>query len=67
MDEIIIDILPDGSIRASADKISGPNHASAEGLFRAVATLGKSERKRKQGHAHHHEHAHEGEKAKAGQ
>lgn len=66
MDEITVDILPDGSIKASADTVSGANHASAEGLFKAIATLGKSERKRKQGHAHSHAHEHQGEKAKAG-
>lgn len=65
-DEITIEILPDGSIKASADQISSANHASAEGLFKAIATLGKTTRKRKQGHAHHHTHAHQGQEEKAG-
>mgnify|MGYP001604793922 CR=1 FL=1 len=61
-DNIEIEILPGGKIKVSADKISGPNHANAEGLFKAVATLGESHRERKQGHAHHHTHEKEEQK-----
>ncbi len=60
MDIIDIEILPDGTIKTSTDKVSMPNHATAEQFLRDIAKLagGKVERKRKQGFAHQHEHEH---------
>lgn len=38
-DKIEIEILPDGSLKITTDRISGPNHMNAEALLREVATL----------------------------
>jgi hypothetical protein len=61
MDTIAIEILPDGTVKLSTDKVSMPNHGSAEALLRDVARLcgGKVDSKRKHGHAGHHHHEHE--------
>lgn len=50
-DTMKIQILPDGSIKVDSDKISGPNHMSAEAFMRELATAGgaKQERKHKHG------------------
>ena len=60
MDNIKIEILPDGTIKMDTDGVSGPNHANAEEFFSVVAKMagGKTERKRKAGAAHSHSHAH---------
>lgn len=59
-DNIEIEILPDGTIKTSTDKVSMPNHANAEAFLREMARLagGPTERKRKHGHAHTHTHDH---------
>lgn len=59
-DEMIIDILDDGTIRIETSPISGPIHASAEKFLADVqqATGGEQTRRRK-GHHHHHHHHHQ--------
>lgn len=58
MDAINIEILPDGTIKMTTDRISGANHLSAEGFIRECVTLagGKTKATRK-GTAHAHTHA----------
>jgi hypothetical protein len=48
-DQMTIEILADGTIKTTTDKISAPNHASADAFLRDVATLagGESTRTRK--------------------
>lgn len=50
-DEITIEILEDGTIKADSGKISQVNHQSAEAFMRNLATAGgaKQERKHKHG------------------
>lgn len=38
-DKMTIEILADGTIKTSTDKISAPNHASADAFLRDVAQL----------------------------
>jgi len=63
-DQIEIEILPDGTIKTSTDRVSMPNHATAEAFLRDMARLagGQVKRERKQGvvhtYAHHHGHEH---------
>jgi len=65
-DNIEIEILPDGTIKSSTDKVSMPNHANAEAFLREMARLagGSTERKHKHGktgfHTHEKEHIHGG-------
>lgn len=56
-DTITIEILEDGTIKMSTDKISAANHGGAEMLIREMAKEagGKETRIRKAG-AHYHEH-----------
>lgn len=62
-DNIQIEVLEDGTIKMSTDKVSMPNHANAEQFLREIARLagGTSERKAKHGHSHSHSHEHGGE------
>lgn len=65
-DTIQIEVLPDGTIKTSTDKVSMPNHANAEAFLRDMAKLagGPVQRKSKphsHGHTHAHEHEHGGE------
>lgn len=64
-DTIKIEVLEDGTIKTTTDKVSMPNHANAEAFLREVARLagGKTERKARHGHigGHVHEHEHGGE------
>ncbi len=57
MDKIEIEVLSDGTLKISTDKVSMPNHANAEALLREIITGmgGKVDRKRKLNH-HHHNH-----------
>ncbi len=60
MDKLAITILEDGTIKVDVDRVSMPNHASAEEFLRLMAELangGRQERTRK-GQAEHHHHAH---------
>lgn len=57
-DSFEVEILPDGSVKVTTDKISQPNHSSADGLLSALARLlgGSVIRKRRgQSHVHTHE------------
>lgn len=57
-DEIIIEILPDGTIKVTTDRISTPNHASADAFLREVGRLAGGEttieKNHGSAHAHHH-------------
>jgi hypothetical protein len=58
-DIINIEILEDGTIKMSTDKISMPNHTNAEGLIRELVKSAGGETTRKmKGHTHHHDHEH---------
>ena len=63
-DEIEIEILEDGTIKFSTNKISGPNHTNAEKFLLDTGKLagGKSERRKKPGskHSHGDHHHHHG-------
>ena len=59
-DEIEIEILEDGTIKTTTDKVSMPNHASAEEFLRLLAELAGGEQRRvRRGHSHHHHHEHD--------
>lgn len=61
MDTIEIEILEDGRVKVTTDKISVGNHRNADELLQLIETLmaGKVESiKRKQGHGHVHVHEH---------
>lgn len=60
-DEMIITVLPDGSLKIETGKVSAANHMSAEGFIREASRLmgGKVERKSKHAHHHHHQHEHD--------
>lgn len=55
IDKIEIEILADGSLKMSTDKISAAAHGEAESLLRAIIEMagGKVETKSKPGHAMH--------------
>ena len=59
-DTLRITILGDGTIRTETDRVSAPNHQSAEQFLAAitVATGGAARRDARHGHAHHHTHTH---------
>jgi len=63
MDTLQIEILPDGTIKTTTDKVSMPNHANAEAFLREMARLagGQTERKHRHGHGHYHSHEHQHE------
>ena len=62
MDKMEIQILEDGTIKISADKISQASHASAEAFLREVARLGGGQTVRtRKAHAHTHSHEEEHE------
>lgn len=42
-DQVAITILEDGTIKMETDKISGPNHLSAENFLREVSKLAGGE------------------------
>ena len=56
-DKMEIEILDDGSLKISTDKISMANHTNAEGLIRELSKAqgGEVIRQKKSG-AHYHEH-----------
>ena len=59
-DELKFEILEDGTIRTTSDKISGANHATADAILSAVAKLAGGDVKierRGTGHSHTHTHA----------
>jgi len=54
-DEMRITVLEDGSLKIEVDRISAPNHLSAESFLHDTIKLcgGPHKQTRKQGHAHH--------------
>lgn len=60
MDNMEIEILEDGTIKISTDKISMANHTGAEGLIREMvkAAGGKEDRIRKANHVMHEHDGH---------
>lgn len=58
MDKIEIEILPDGTLKMTTDRVSMPNHTNTERLIEEIikGMGGQVERKRKAGHHHHHNH-----------
>ena len=64
-DELSIEILEDGRIKVTANgQIGAAHHASADQLYKLIATLGGGEvTKEKVKHAHTHSHTHETAKA----
>lgn len=61
MDKIKGTILPGGIVKIETDKISGPNHLSADRLIKGFeAELGGETtiNRKKDAHHHHHEHDH---------
>lgn len=62
-DTLRLVILEDGTIRTETDRVSAPNHQSAEAFLATVTKLtgGDATRQRKGHHHHHHaEHVHQG-------
>ena len=57
-DQIKIEILPDGRLKATTDKVSAANHGSAEAIMRDFAQMGPTERKQRPHSHHHHGHEH---------
>jgi len=59
-DEFQIEVLEDGTIKSSTDKISGPNHSSAENFLREMARMagGTTTRTKKPNAKHEHSHGH---------
>ena len=60
-DKIAITILLDGTIKIETDKISGPNHLSAEKFVKAVRELagGTTQTTRKAAAMQRHDHVHD--------
>lgn len=62
-DKIRVEILEDGTIRVETDRVSMPNHASAEEFLRLMAELanGGHQDRISKGHTHNqsHNHVHE--------
>lgn len=58
MDKMLIEILPDGTLKIITDKVSMPNHTNAEGLIRELSKGmgGATERIKRNAHTHDHEH-----------
>jgi hypothetical protein len=56
-DKIDIEILDDGTLKISTDKVSMPNHAGAEALIREMvkAMGGEVKRTKKSGQLHEHD------------
>lgn len=59
-DKIEIEVLADGSIKISTDRISPANHTSAEHLVREIQKMagGPTKTQRKPGVLHVHSHGH---------
>ena len=61
-DDIHIEILPDGTIKTSTDKIGQANHANAEDFLKDMARLAGGEttmKRNPKAHGHQHQHANE--------
>jgi hypothetical protein len=65
-DKLNFKILPNGTIVVESDKVSEPNHASADEFLELLATLaggevtvkGHDDARHSYEHAHDHEHVH---------
>ncbi len=59
MDQIQIEILPDGTVKVTTDSVSAPNHLSAEQFLREMSRmLGGDVSKVKRSQVHQHTHHH---------
>lgn len=61
-DQIYIEILADGTIKTTTEKIGAANHHNAESFFREMARLAGGPtvtQKNPKAHGHHHHHDHE--------
>ena len=60
-DVINVEILEDGTLKITTDRVSMANHGNAEALIRQLVSGsgGNATRVRKTGHAHTQEHSHE--------
>lgn len=59
-DEIQIEILEDGTVKFTTDKISGVNHVSADELLAEIdKLLGGKVIRSKRPEKHHHQHNHQ--------
>jgi hypothetical protein len=58
-DQIEVEVLPDGTIKCTTNKISAANHSSAEGFMAFLARLTGGETTITKRSAHTHTHAHE--------
>jgi len=60
-DKMVIEIMPDGTIKTTTDEVSPANHDNAEGFLRAMSQLagGETVREARGEHAHEHHHRHE--------
>ncbi|MDE2106355.1 MAG: hypothetical protein KGL39_54570 [Patescibacteria group bacterium] len=58
-DEIDVEVLADGSLKITTDRISGPNHLSAEKLLRDLEEIAATPaQKVRRGRTHTHNHKH---------
>jgi hypothetical protein len=60
-DEIVFEVLEDGTVKMVTDEVSPPNHMNADKLLGTLQrTLGgaATREKRKDAHAHGHAHTH---------
>ena len=63
-DTMRIDILEDGTVKVTTDKVSDVNHLSADELLKLMdQLLGGEVTKEKSPHAHTHAHQHDHKKA----
>lgn len=60
-DTMLIEIMPDGTIKTTTDPISGANHANAAQFLREMARLAGGETVTAKRHdpRHHHGHTHD--------
>lgn len=63
MDKFTIEVLEDGTVKTTTDKISAPNHQSAEHFMAMLAKFcgGPVTRVRRNEGLHHHHHHEHGE------
>jgi hypothetical protein len=61
MDEIMIEILEDGTIKSTTNPVSAANHQSAEAFMNELT--GGAATRTKRGHRHTHTHTHQEQKS----
>ena len=60
-DIITVEVLEDGSLKISTDKVSAPNHTNADGMIKAlVADAGGVVTRARKGTMETHVHVHDG-------